>query len=346
MLNKDTKIFKIDGASPDEALIEEAANIIKNGGLLAFPTETVYGLGGDARDPEASKKIYSAKGRPSDNPLIVHISDMNMLEKVARVIPREARDLAKAFWPGPLTLILEKSDYIPKETTGGLDTVAIRMPSRLSARMIIDKCGIPVAAPSANISGRPSPTRAEHVIEDFNGRIDGIVDDGPSPIGLESTILDLTVSPPAILRKGYIEKEDIDRVLGISVTEGGGETTGRPKAPGMKYRHYAPKGELTIVETKDSVNKINELINGVQNKNVAVISTEENKDQFPCKVYSAGSRKNGQEIMANIYGILRRLDSDGIEVAYSESFKDVDHGSAIMERLIKASGHRIIRDDS
>lgn len=345
MLNKDTKILKIDGENPDENLIEEAADIIKKGGLLAFPTETVYGLGGDARDPEASKKIYSAKGRPSDNPLIVHISNMKMLEDVAGSVPKAARDLAEAFWPGPLTLILEKSDYIPKETTGGLDTVAVRMPSRLSAGLIIDRCGFPVAAPSANISGRPSPTRAEHVIEDFNGRIDGIVDDGPSPIGLESTILDLTVSPPAILRKGYIEKADIDRVLGISVTEGGGETVERPKAPGMKYRHYAPKGELTIIETKDFVSRINELIKST-NKKVAVITTEENKDNYSCKVYSAGTRENGEEIMANIYGILRQLDNDGIEVAFSESFKDVDHGSAIMERLIKAAGLRIIRDDS
>lgn len=345
MLNKKTKIFRIDEEHPDETLIEEAASIIKNGGLLAFPTETVYGLGGDARDPKASKKIYAAKGRPSDNPLIVHISNMEMLKKTVDMVPEEAVVLAEAFWPGPLTLILKKSDYIPKETTGGLDTVAVRMPSRISARLIIEKCGIPLAAPSANISGRPSPTKAEHVIEDFDGRIEGIVDDGPSPIGLESTILDLTVNPPAILRKGFIEKKDIEKVLGCSVTEGGGETADRPKAPGMKYRHYAPKGELTIIETKDSVLKINDLIRSEENKKIAVISTEENKDKYPCKVYSAGSRKNGREIMANLYGILRMLDSDGIEVAFSESFKDVDHGSAIMERLIKAAGHKVIRDD-
>lgn len=346
MLNKATKIFKINEKNPEEGLIEEAADIIKKGGLLAFPTETVYGLGGDARDPQVSKKIYSAKGRPSDNPLIVHISNMEMLEKIVDEVPKEALVLAKAFWPGPLTFILKKSDYIPKETTGGLDTVAVRMPSRLSARLIIDKCGIPVAAPSANISGRPSPTKAEHVIEDFDGRIDGIVDDGPSPIGLESTILDLTVNPPAILRKGYIEKQDIDRVLGVSVVEGGGETVEKPKAPGMKYRHYAPKAELTIIETKDSVGKISELLENVKNKNVAVVTTEENKDKYPCRTYIAGSRKNGREIMSAIYGILRDLDSDGIEVAFSEGFSDVDHGSAIMERLIKAAGHRIIRDDS
>lgn len=346
-----TRIFVIDEDNIDESYIREAASIIKEGGLLAFPTETVYGLGGDATDATAAARIYAAKGRPSDNPLIVHVSDMDMFYKVVSKRDEEslalAEKLAGAFWPGPLTLILEKGDLIPGQTTGGLDTVAVRMPSRRAARLIIEKAGIPVAAPSANISGRPSPTRAAHVIEDFYGRIEGIVDDGPSPIGLESTIIDLTVSPPAILRKGFIEKQDIEKVLGMPVTEGGNTVENKgPKAPGMKYRHYAPKASLTIVSGIRMTSAINEMVRKNKDKKTGVICVSENADLYASeKIYDVGSRDRGEEIMANIYAVLRSLDEDNIEVAFSEDFSEVSHGDAVMERLIKAAGGKILRDN-
>lgn len=244
------KINPENMSSEDFAL---AAQLLREGKLVAFPTETVYGLGGDAYDKTASARIYAAKGRPSDNPLIVHIAEIGELEKLAVNIPEEAYLLAEKFWPGPMTMILNRKDTVPKETTGGLDTVAIRMPSHPIARRLIIESGLPIAAPSANASGRPSTTKAKHVIEDLDGKIDMIIDGGSSDIGLESTIVDLTVKPALILRPGYITKEMLQEVLpdigyDKAVLKRVRDDTIVAKAPGMKYRHYAPKGQLTIFE--------------------------------------------------------------------------------------------------
>lgn len=245
--------------------IARAGEILKSGGLVAFPTETVYGLGANALDEAAAAQIYAAKGRPSDNPLIVHIADIEALEGIVEKVPEDARRLAEAFWPGPLTMVFRKNPRVPYGTTGGLDTVAVRMPAHEIARELIRQGGGYIAAPSANTSGRPSPTTAAHVAEDLRGRIDMIIDGGSVEIGLESTIVDLSGGTPVILRPGYINQDMLDRVIGPVEMDRGliAENSGiRPKAPGMKYRHYAPKAQLVIIEGKSAavVDKINELI--------------------------------------------------------------------------------------
>lgn len=260
----ETKILKLDSQALGCAAIGEAAEVIRSGGLAAFPTETVYGLGADACNPNASKKIYEAKGRPSDNPLIVHISSFEDLIRIAKAVPHTARLLADAFWPGPLTMIVKKNRAVPDETTGGLDTVAVRMPNHPAALALIRESGCLIAAPSANTSGRPSPTLAEHVAEDLNGKIPVILDGGEVGIGIESTIVDLTEEIPLILRPGYITKAMIKEVIGdVRVDPGltAEDSEIPPKAPGMKYRHYAPQAGLMIVDgPKDAViQKINAL---------------------------------------------------------------------------------------
>lgn len=337
-----TRIIKIDPENPNTESIKKAAKILRDGGLLAFPTETVYGLGANALDKTASSRIYAAKGRPSDNPLIIHISNMEMLELVTKGSLEYAEKIANIFWPGPLTLILNKSEIVPFETTGGLDTVAVRMPSRKSANLIIEEAKLPIAAPSANISGRPSPTLASHVIEDFDGRIEGIVDDGPSPIGVESTILDITTKRPTILRRGFIRAFEIEKVLGVEVIDSiSSKEVDIPKAPGMKYKHYAPKCELTVVE---DILTLNTILKSTLGSKIAVMTCDENKNLYKnVKVYSLGSKENGKEIMKNLYASLRKLDEDGIEIAYSESFIDVEYGETIMERLNRACGGKVIQ---
>jgi L-threonylcarbamoyladenylate synthase len=247
----DTIYCKLQGTEEDEKVFEKAGNIIRGGGLVAFPTETVYGLGGNALDPGASRKIYAAKGRPSDNPLILHISEEKELLPLVMDVPETARKLMKAFWPGPMTLVFRKSPLVPYETTGGLDTAAIRMPSHEAARRLIKAAGVPVAAPSANTSGKPSPTAAEHVLHDMDGRIDMILDGGEVQIGLESTIIDVTGDEVVVLRPGYIGIDRIREVAGGGSIDpaiiGKPDPSLRPKAPGMKYRHYAPKADITIV---------------------------------------------------------------------------------------------------
>ena len=346
----DTKIIKIDEENIDEALISQAGKIIKNGGLVAFPTETVYGLGGDALNRESSKKIYAAKGRPSDNPLIVHIADINDMDAIVLKVKENALKLAERFWPGPLTMILKKSDRVPLETTGGLDSVAIRMPVHKTAAAFIKAAGGYVAAPSANISGKPSPTSAKYVIQDMDGRIDMIIDGGDSGIGLESTIVDLTGDIPVLLRPGYITVEQLREVLGnvdVDKTILDGDCKERPKAPGMKYRHYAPKGELTIVEGQALavVEKINELTHEAERKNkkVCVIATDENADSYEADVIKSIGSRNDEDIIAHrLYTILRECDDENIDVIYSESFDSAGIGQAIMNRLLKAAGHHMI----
>lgn len=335
----------------DEEL-QEACKILQQGGLVAFPTETVYGLGGDALRPEASAKIYEAKGRPSDNPLIVHVADMEALEDVAQNIPGAAYKLARHFWPGPLTMIFSKKEKVPKSTTGGLDTVAVRMPSHPIARALIRESGVYIAAPSANTSGRPSPTKAEHVQEDLDGRIDMIIDGGAVGIGLESTIVDMSTGVPTILRPGYITKEMLEEVLGqVQVDPAILARKIDPnivaKAPGMKYRHYAPKGQMTIVE--GDTEKVIEAINTFcrdkmkEGRSVAVIATEETRGRYQCdNIRSIGSRKTEGSIAAGLYDILREMDHIGAEYIFAESFEQDSLGKAIMNRMLKAAAYHVI----
>lgn len=342
-----TIMKKVDKNQIDEDVILEAGMILKQGGLVAFPTETVYGLGANALDEEAAKKTYAAKGRPSDNPLIVHIADMQALEEIAVDIPPETDTLAFHFWPGPLTMIFEKSDKVPYGTTGGLDTVAVRMPSDNIARELILASGGFVSAPSANTSGRPSPTTAEHVKADLDGRIEMILDGGAVDIGLESTILDMTVTPPMILRPGAITADMLEKVIGqVSVDETllGSESEQPPKAPGMKYRHYAPKAKLTIVEgtLREEVLAIRQLAYAAyrQGKNIGIVATSETELFYTHGIVkNIGTRENEKTIARNLYSVLREFDEEDISEIYSESFALQGIGNAIMNRLEKAAGH-------
>lgn len=347
----DTIIEKVDPGHIDTDVMEQAGKLIAEGELVAFPTETVYGLGGDALDPDASRKIYAAKGRPSDNPLIVHIADFDDMKRVAREVPEQAKKLADAFWPGPLTMIVWKSDAVPEATTGGMQTVAVRMPNHPVALELIRRSGCLIAAPSANTSGRPSPTEAQHVAEDLSGKIAMILDGGPVGIGIESTIIDLTEEKPMILRPGYITPEMLSEVLQEEVVIDPGiiaaDDTRKPKAPGMKYKHYAPKAEMIIVDgAQDAViHKINELTvaKRAEGKKVAVIATDETKDRYDAQVIlSMGKRADEDAIAQHLYKILRECDELDVGEIYSECFQTPRIGQAIMNRLLKAAGHTVI----
>ncbi len=346
-----TELVTIDEKNIDQAAIDRAGEIIHRGGLVAFPTETVYGLGGDALNAESSRKIYAAKGRPSDNPLIVHIADLEMLDDIVREVPEAAKKLAAAFWPGPLTMIFNKSDKVPLETTGGLQTVAVRFPSHPTAQAFIRAAGGYVAAPSANRSGRPSPTLARYCMEDLDGRVEMILDGGQVGIGLESTIIDLTEGKPTILRPGYITREMLAEVLGEVDTDQTilrADSGQAPKAPGMKYRHYAPKGDLAIVEgtREEVVACINSRSAAAMEKGqkTGVICTDETRALYHAdSVKSAGSREDEEGIARELFRILREFDDEGMEVMFSEAFPEGGVGQAIMNRLMKAAGHHIIR---
>lgn len=349
-----TEVIKVSAEdafdSAQEQHLRRAGEILRSGGLVAFPTETVYGLGGDALNRESSRKIYAAKGRPSDNPLIVHIADMEALPAIVKEVTPEALKIAEAFWPGPLTIILEKSEKVPLETTGGLNTVAVRFPSHPVARRLIEYAGGYVAAPSANTSGKPSPTVAKYVIEDMDGRIDMILDGGQVGIGLESTIIDLTVSPPQILRPGFVTEAMLQEVLGqvdVDKTILSNDTGLAPKAPGMKYRHYAPTGELTIVsgDERQVVQFINERVEEekAQGKRVGVIGSCETGSLYRADVVkNIGNRQEEATIAHNLYRILREFDDEKVDVIFSESFHSDGMGQAIMNRLLKAAGHKMI----
>ena len=361
----------------DEELAEAAA-VLRSGGLVAFPTETVYGLGGNALDEDAARKIYAAKGRPSDNPLIAHISCAADLAPLVKEIPVAGRKLMEAFWPGPLTMIFPKSGRLPYGTTGGLDTVAVRMPDDPVAGRLIALAGVPVAAPSANTSGRPSPTTADHVWQDMNGRIDMIIDGGPVGIGVESTIVDVSSPVPSVLRPGAITMEMLREVLGEVTIDpailGPMKEDIRPKAPGMKYRHYAPEAELILVEAVEDeaagyeavrgqggggccgqmgdgqvermVGKVRELAHEklIQGCQVGIICTDESR---PCyaegTVRSIGARKSQESVAHNLYAVLREFDDLKVEYIFSESFSEDHLGQAIMNRLSKAAGYKIVR---
>ena len=350
-----TEIIRVstDPVDKHEPAYDLAGKIIKEGGLVAFPTETVYGLGGDALNPESSKKIYAAKGRPSDNPLIVHIAELEALDKIVDSVPKEALKLAEAFWPGPLTMVFNKSDLVPKTTTGGLDTVAVRMPSNEVALEFIKASGGYIAAPSANLSGRPSPTLAEHVYEDMKGRIELILDGGACTIGLESTIVDLTGDGPMILRPGYVSKKMLEEVVGIVTVDpaitGPMDPSVHPKAPGMKYRHYAPKGSLAIVS--GSEDKVSDYIlkaigsDKAAGKKVGVITCSSSVGKYSAADFigDAGIREDEVTISSRLYDLLRQCDENNIDTIYSEEFDTPQLGMAIMNRLMKAAGHTIIK---
>ncbi len=344
-----TRIVQIDENNIDGEAVRQAGEIIRSGGLVAFPTETVYGLGGDALNPASSRKIYAAKGRPSDNPLIVHIARWEALAAIVKKVPAEAVKLAETFWPGPLTMILEKSDLVPGETTGGLDTVAVRMPSHKTALAFIEAAGGYVAAPSANRSGRPSPTVAKYVRQDLDGRIEMILDGGDVELGLESTIVDLTEQVPTILRPGYITGQMLKSALGRveeDVTILRSDSGQAPKAPGMKYRHYAPKGELTIISGPEQqvVDYINAQLDQWrdENKKTGVIATDATIGAYRADVCkNAGSRLDESAMARRLYRILREFDDEDVEIIYSESFEGAGVGQAVMNRLLKAAGHRV-----
>lgn len=347
-----TVIVKItDDDREREEKLEAAGRIIRQGGLVAFPTETVYGLGADALNPQASRRIYEAKGRPSDNPLIVHICDRKDLEKITKEVPENAKRLAEKFWPGPLTMIFEKNDTVPLETTGGLQTVAVRMPDHKTALGLIRAGGGFIAAPSANTSGKPSPTQAEHVALDMDGRIPMILDGGSMGIGIESTIVDFSEDCPTILRPGYITKEMLQEVIGEVKMDAGLESREAnvpPKAPGMKYRHYAPKAKMILVDgTQGKVRaKINSLAEEMvkSGRGVGIIGTDESCREYQYGIVkSIGTRTDEDTVARHLYGILREFDEQDVEIIYSETFSSHGIGQAIMNRMLKAAGHQIIK---
>ena len=329
----------------DEQL-HKVVNLLKAGKTVVFPTETVYGLGANALDPEAAKKIYEAKGRPSDNPLIVHISKKEDVDFLAGNISQDAKLLMEAFWPGPLTLILDKSDNVPIETTGGLMTVAIRMPSNPIARKLIDLAGVPIAAPSANISGRPSITSSKYLVEELCERVDAIIISEDSEIGLESTVIDMTASTPVILRPGKIGKTEIEKILNkeIELDPSLKDENAAPKSPGMKYKHYSPNATVIVVtgSLDEMKQKINQKLSLDKNKSdkVKVVCLEDRVSLYDGYGISWG--KNSQEAAKNLFKILRLMDEQNIEVVYFEALNSDEISEAVMNRLIKAAGNMIL----
>ena len=349
----ETIVYKIS-ETEEQIWLKAAGDILAAGGLVGIPTETVYGLAANALDAEAAAKIYAAKGRPSDNPLIVHISDISMLEGLVSEIPDTARKLAEKFWPGPLTMIFPKSDAVPYGTTGGLDTVAVRFPSDSIAQRFICAAGGFVAAPSANTSGRPSPTLAQYVKEDMDGRIEMILDGGEEVgIGLESTIVDLTGDIPMILRPGYVTQKMLEEVanqVDVDKTILDANCHLRPKAPGMRYRHYAPKGDLTIIEgAQDAVKEAiceKSRQATADGHRVGIIATDETMEAYrqnsnAASIKSVGSRLDEAAVGRSLYRILREFDDENLDILFSESFEESGFGQAIMNRLLKAAGHHV-----
>ena len=343
-----TIISNIDKNNIDEAEIKKQAKLLKEGNTVIFPTETVYGLGANALDENAVKKIYEAKGRPSDNPLIVHISSKEEVHKLANDISDKAKVLMSKFWPGPLTMIFKKKDIVPQRTSGGLDTVAIRMPSHKIARELIKQAGIPIAAPSANISGRPSPTKGEHVCAEMNGRVSGIVVGGDCNFGLESTVIDMTMDIPMILRPGSVTKEQLEVEIGqvlIDPSLENKEDVLKAKAPGMKYTHYSPNGDVYIVTGKDDlvIEKINNLIEENNKKDIksGVMCLSKNKDKYEGEVIELGNTL--EEVASNLFNVLIEMDNRKIDIIYTEAFPNDGVGRAIMNRLMKSAGYKFIK---
>ncbi len=353
------RILKVDPERPDEASLRVAAEAIRRGGLVAFPTETVYGLGADALNPRAVKKIFEVKGRPPDNPLIVHISDWEMLGRIADEVPKAALKLARKFWPGPLTLVLKRKKVIPDEVTAGLPTVAVRMPAHEVALKLIRLSDTPIAAPSANPSGRPSPTTGSHVLRDLDCKVDVILDGGETYFGLESTIIDVTRNPPVLLRPGPIAVEDVEKALGerVMVTD---ESRGlshaeRPLAPGMKYRHYAPDTPVVLVDVNPSdivtvvesaVRELNKLdwkagLVGSTNLIWLVVGYGLRKGRMPLKIYDLGRGEKPHVAARRLYHVLRKIDEHSLPAAVVLPFPEEGIGLAVMNRLRKAASRRV-----
>ncbi|SHH51008.1 L-threonylcarbamoyladenylate synthase [Clostridium grantii] len=346
-----TKIVKIENENLlDKALIE-AATILKDGGLVVFPTETVYGLGANALNSKAVQSIFEAKGRPQDNPLIIHVANKN-IDFLVSEITSFAKKLMDKFWPGPLTLIMKKSDIVPNVTSAGLETVGIRMPSNLIARQLIESAGVPIAAPSANLSGKPSPTTLESCVEDLKGRVDFIIGGEMSKVGLESTIVDCTVDPPCVLRPGGITLEMLktvdERVYIDSAILNNMNQNEKPRAPGMKYRHYAPNVPMKIIsgDLDNIVEYINKMCQEYRNNSikVGIIATEETKNSYSYGIIkSLGTRKDLNTVSYNLFNTLRSFNNEDVDLILGESFLEEGIGIAIMNRLKKAAGYDIIK---
>lgn len=348
MATTSTRLWNIDKNNPDPHIIERAADTIKKGGLVAFPTETVYGLGANGLDGRAVAGIYRAKGRPPDNPLILHVADVTMAGRLSSELPAAARLLISHFWPGPLTLVVPRSGDIPEEVTGGLDTVAIRMPDHPVALALIRSAGLPVAAPSANRSGRPSPTTASHVQEDLQGRIDVILDAGPAGLGVESTVLDLTGETPVILRPGGVTLEQLVPLVGQVIVDPSvlGEKLPRdrvPRSPGMKYTHYAPAAPVVLYEGNqgEAVGRLSarakELL--ARGERVGILATEENRACYPegAVIFTMGPRENPAAAAASLFGLLRQFDQRQVNIILAEGLEPKGIGLAVMNRLRRAA---------
>lgn len=353
----ETQIIRLDACNINMDKLRPAASILSHGGLVAFPTETVYGLGANALDEKAVNKIFSAKGRPSDNPLIVHISKVDDLHELVNEVTETALKLIDAFWPGPLTLVMSKSDRVPTIITAGLTTVAVRMPAHPIALALINQAGVPVAAPSANISGKPSPTTSAHVIEDLSGKIDMIIDGGNSDVGVESTVVDVTSYPPVILRPGGITPAQIAEVCGDCLMDPALNNLSNdyiPKAPGMKYKHYSPNAKICIIEgnLENVIIKINGMAEEHLNSNqkVGILATDQSFQNYNkssatehLAVLSAGDRTKPFTIASQLFSLLREFDKIGVDIILAEAVDDNDIGLAIMNRLNKAAGYNIIK---
>lgn len=344
-MKKNTLVFHIEDAAHEEQL-EEAAKILKQGGLVAFPTETVYGLGADALNEKAVMQIFEAKGRPADNPLIVHVDSKESCRKLVKSIPEKAVILMDKLWPGPLTLIMERKEIVPDVTTGGLDTVAIRMPENKVALELIRSAGVPVAAPSANVSGRPSPTTAEHVLCDLSGKIDAIIDGGEVSIGVESTVIDMTTDVPVILRPGKVSREDLEVYIGevsIGYDDKVHPESKTVRSPGMKYTHYSPDSSVILVEGEHGkvVPKMKELLADLDQRDagVAMLLTEESIPSFPSVTsYSLGKKDMPEQAAKNLFFGLRHLDEKDIDIIIVDgSFRQEGIGMAVFNRVRKAA---------
>jgi L-threonylcarbamoyladenylate synthase len=350
---KQTVVLKVDPQQPNIKKVQAAADIIRKGGLVAFPTETVYGLGADALNSKAVLALFEAKKRPTDNPPIIHVENINDVYKLAEQVPPKADQLMKEFWPGPLTLVFKRSKTVPDVTVAGLDTVAVRMPQHPVALALIRESRCPIAAPSANLAGKPSPTSAEHVFADLNGRIDAILDGGSTRIGVESTVLDLSVDPALVLRPGGTPLEALKRVLGnvqlhpfvVAEKELPIEKT---RSPGMKHKHYAPKAPLILVEGGVSavMATVKSLIGAywLQDKLVGVLATAETAWAYEADVVKyLGSRRNVDAMAANLFRLLREFDDESVDVIIAESVPTEGLGLAVMNRLRKASDYNIVK---
>lgn len=345
-----TKVWKVDkyvDNLENNPQVVDAANFLRDNEVVALPTETVYGLGGNAESDTAVAKIFAAKGRPNDNPLIIHIAEKRQLSTFVAEVPDKADVLMEAFWPGPLTIIFKKKEGVLAESaTAGLATVAVRMPDHPVALALLKSCGLPIAAPSANSSGKPSPTNAQHVLDDLNGKIAGVIDGGATGIGVESTVIDCTEAIPVILRPGGVTREQLEVVIGeVRVDAALTDEAARPKAPGMKYQHYAPNAPLFMVSgtTKFLQSLVEE--KRLEGLRVGVLTTEENADLFEADVVLAcGMRAKLETVAAALYDTLRRFNLEQVDVIFSEVFPNEGVGNAIMNRLQKAAGNKLIAE--